>query len=268
MTHVLGNAKETSFRAVRIELLDEDRTTLSRASGVLVQEDREVFLYTCWHVVTGINFLTPELLAPPTRRKYLRFFTQDFQQRSPTIQAIGNSREWVIDLYRDDGTTPVWKQDQTKRDHADIECLGLRLPQFNDVVRIPVSLPSEFQEIFCFSLSDIWQYLSNEAADVALVGYPYGFSASGITQPTPIFLKRSVAAWMGTNRLLLDGGGAPGMSGCPVLCYHEARWWLMGIYSGIIFPDAQLQATNKQDTTMRLGVVYGLRLARGFMGFR
>ena len=48
-----------SFKAVRLETLDERKTILGRATGFLVRDADGLFLYSCWHVVTGVDFFRP-----------------------------------------------------------------------------------------------------------------------------------------------------------------------------------------------------------------
>src|SRR5262249_28353808 len=104
-----------------------------------------------------------------------------------------------------------------------------------------------------------------------IVGYPYGFSAFGPNQPTPIVLTRFVA---GSNRIagrhqqiLLESIGAPGMSGGPVFVEQEDRLLLAGIYSGSIcphFPAPRGDRVTDLGTMSNLTAVFSgdLRLVR------
>jgi hypothetical protein len=67
--HPLQNSIMIGMKAVRLETLDEQQRLLSRATGFFVKESDGTFLYTCWHVVTGIDFLRPTPKALPTRRR-------------------------------------------------------------------------------------------------------------------------------------------------------------------------------------------------------
>jgi hypothetical protein len=85
--------------------------------------------------------------------------------------------------------------------------------------------------------SDIFANLMGAGTDVAIVGYPYGYSAVDVTTPEPVFLKRSIASnrTASVGYALLDGGGTPGMSGAPIIVHQQDRWWLLGMYTGVIF---------------------------------
>ena len=59
-------------------------------------------------------------------------------------------------------------------------------------------------------------------------------------QPVPVVLTRFIAATQvpGDKReLLLDGCGAAGMPGGPVFIERDAAIYLLGMYTGSIFPD-------------------------------
>ena len=46
---------ELPFKAVLIRCLDEHKRPLNHASGFIRRESGRLFLYTCWHVVTGYD---------------------------------------------------------------------------------------------------------------------------------------------------------------------------------------------------------------------
>jgi len=90
----------------------------------------------------------------------------------------------------------------------------------------------------------------------------------GTGTPAPIFLKRSIASNQ-TEQVgvtLLDGGGTPGMSGASIVAKHDDRWWLFGIYTGILFPDHMYGSNaTKNDRFAALGMMAQLSIARAFM---
>ena len=93
-----------------------------------------------------------------------------------------------------------------------------------------------------------------------IVGYPYGYSALGTEQPTAIILTRFIAAERIKDRqteILLDGPGAPGMSGGPVFIEHDAVLYLLGIYTGLIYPDHVIE---KNEKTTALGTMSNMVL--------
>jgi Trypsin-like peptidase domain len=255
------------LKAMRLEALDKDQNVLCRASGFLVSESDGLFLYTCWHVVTGVDFLDPTPLTPPERRAFIRLYCQDVQQRQPGIQAIGNAHVKEVPLFTA-SEEPRWLQESAERAIPDLQAIGIRVPKSFDVVRIPVNLDSELRSVVEFQKTDIFTNYRLAGTDVVVVGYPYGYSAMGITTPEPVFLKRAIASSR-TSKVgytLLDGGAAPGMSGAPVLTNHQDEWWLLGMYTGVIFPDYQYGPPDSlNDRRAALGLMAHLHLARAFM---
>jgi hypothetical protein len=137
------------LKAMRLEALDKDQNVLCRASGFLVSESDGLFLYTCWHVVTGVDFLDPTPLTPPERRAFIRLYCQDVQQRQPGIQAIGNAHVKEVPLFTA-SEEPRWLQESAERAIPDLQAIGIRVPKSFDVVRIPVNLDSELRSVVEF----------------------------------------------------------------------------------------------------------------------
>ena len=133
-------------------------------------------------------------------------------------------------------------------------------PFWHDIVRIrlPASVVTSTTPVL--SRLDLWADPIAPADPLMLVGYPYGFSARQLTS-TPIVVKRHVAAISrdGARReILIDGAGAPGMSGGPVFYEWDRRLYLFGMYVGVIFPDAA--AENEPERSGALGIVCPMNL--------
>jgi hypothetical protein len=60
------------MKAVRLETFNKERKPLTRASGFLIRETDGLFLYTCWHVVTGIDFLNLNRMTPPISPSFIK----------------------------------------------------------------------------------------------------------------------------------------------------------------------------------------------------
>lgn len=76
----------------------------------------------------------------------------------------------------------------------------------------------------------------------------YGYSALGMGQPTPIVLTRHIAATRIEGRqreFLLDSAGAGGMSGGPVFVETPAGFFLVGLYTGLIYPDHVVERNER-----------------------
>jgi hypothetical protein len=255
------------LKAVRLETFDQEKRLLTRASGFLIRESDGLFLYTCWHVITGVEFLQPNPKTPPKRRAFIKLYSQDVQVRQPGVQAIGGGHTVELNLY-DGAGRPQWQQDPNEREQLDLQAIGIRVPKFFDLVRLPINLDPQVGEVVAFQKSDIFANIADAGTDVAIVGYPYGYSAVDATTPEPVFLKRSIASNRTANigNTLLDGGAAPGMSGAPVILKHEGRWWLLGMYTGVIFPDHQHGPEGPDnDRRAALGLMANVHIARAFM---
>lgn len=266
--HPLQNSLMVGLKAVRLETLDRDGNLLTHSTGFIINDKDGSFLYTCWHVVTGFDFLQPSTPhSRPPRRNSIRIHCQNVEQRQPGVQAIGGGYSLELPLYSETNE-PRWLQEPNAREQPDFDAIGIRVPSLFDVIRIRVDLPPHFRSVIEFQSDDVFTSFTGAGNDVVIVGYPYGYSAVDTTTPEPIFLKRSVASNRTANigYALLDGGGTPGMSGAPILTNHQGRWWLCGVYTGVIFPDHQRASEQaKYDRTAALGMMAPLYISRAFM---
>lgn len=261
--HQMSSTILIGTKALRLEVLGEGDALISRATGFVLEDSDGLFLYTCWHVVTGIDYQNPYPLAAPKKRVRIRAYAQQVNHLQPGIQSIGLSQAIDIELYEPSGEKR-WQQDPNHEENADLEAIGLHKPKFFDFVRIPISIAVSAVEILCFHKRNVFTNLLSSGDDVVIVGYPYGYSALGDIAPEPVFLKRSIAS--GRSRpTLLDGIGAPGMSGSPVIVFHSGRWWLEGMYTGQIFPDYKYKESRETDRFAALGQYASVQLARAFM---
>lgn len=260
-----------SLQAVRIECLDCAQQPISNAiaTGFLhADESGQLALYTCWHVVTGLDPNALKLGFELPKRRFIRLSLQEAVERQSGVVSIGGAQAVVLPLYGDTSEKigplqPLWEQPDWHVPNEFLNNVGLYLPSC-DVVRLV--LPPRFSPS-CLQLASNLPVLPGNASLPApgdkclIVGYPYGFSAAGLTQPTPVVFTRFIAsahiAGPRKFEFFLDGYGAPGMSGGPVLIEREQSLYLLGIYTGDIFPDHTLH-TNEKATAM--GTVADLRL--------
>lgn len=267
------------LKAVRIALLDANYDEVAArdaggrqvgaavASGFLVNEDSGTYLYTCWHVVTGINMHEPVLPGATglQRRAAVRISLRANNPLGGGVTVVGGEDSIDVDLY-DRSTTPwrpLWEQDDRSRDSDQIAISGLQVPFWHDAVRI--RLPDTFRPsrgLQTLNLAQqLWVHMLTPGDDLFLVGYPYGYRPLR-HHPTPVVLRRTVAVALmdGGSRLrevLLDGAGAKGMSGGPVFLQRDGEMHLVGMYTGAVFPDAP---TASPDRTTALGSVCRLDL--------
>lgn len=251
-----------SMRSVHIQCLNENKEPINGAyaSGFIVQENKQTFLYTCWHVVTGFNMHNVEVGRSLPNRKFLEVNLQNCDTQQAGIVVIGGNQSTILSLY-DDNNKPLWIQDSEDVPNYSLNNIGLKVPFYNDVVKL---LLPETISVFKTQLIKEDEILKNKLPligdKVYLVGYPYGYSALGLEQPTPIVLTRFIAARRIKDRqseILLDGPGAPGMSGGPVFLEHNDTLSLMGIYTGLIYPDYAIERNEK---TTALGTMTNLSI--------
>lgn len=248
---------ELPFKAVRLQCLDLNGSELSgrTASGCIRREEGKLFLYTCWHVVTGLDPYDLRIGVQLPLRRFIEVLLQSHESPQEGVVTIGGSQRLRLPLYTDpeNASGPLWWQEVDDVPNPDLNAIGIRVPFWHDVVKLP--LPPDF------SLYDLLYLDGNAVAPangvhvgekILFAGYPYGYSALGLERPTPIVISRHVVAVNLHKRrrvLLLDGGGAPGMSGGPAFLEREGAIWPIGFYTGIVFPDFDV-ATNERSTSL------------------
>lgn len=229
-------------QAVKIHCLDDEGQEIANAnaSGFLLRETDGLYLYTCWHVVMGIDMHHLPLTMPVRKRVALRLSIQNAQRQltqSPVQTfVIDGLRTLDIPLYesRDDASLPLWYQDPVHWEDG----ASIPVPHRHDAVKL--RLPDSFQtsEMHVIGADRVWHNLVFPGERMYVVGFPYGFSSRGENQPLAVVLTRFVASTQVADRLgeiLLDGTGAPGMSGGPVFVEKDDQLFLLGIYSGKIY---------------------------------
>lgn len=254
-----SNSIYVSHAVVRLEAIGENGITLGWSSGFVVDEKDFPSLYTCWHTVTGAD---PQNLPtkPPLKRVKLRLHTLKMESETPEITRIGGLKTIEINLFDDEGRRN-WLQGDPKEGIS-----GDLPPPHFDCVRFNVS---EFRNHFPGAFQpedDILNYL-DISEDAFIVGYPYGYSAFD-DSPDPVFLRRTRACmWAPNATILLDGPGAKGMSGGPVVTRIDNEWRLAGIYTGVVFPESTHFQKELQDgggvSRLPLGKYTMTVLARG-----
>lgn len=239
-----------SFRAVHIQCLDCDNADIrnANASGFIVNENNQLFLYTCWHVVAGYDMHNIKVGRHLPNRESLRVTLQNYETLQPGVSSLGGNQSITIPLYsgEEQNLFPVWIQEKKDKPHADLNSINVKVPSLHDVA------VSDMQTL---SNDDIYTSLPVTGDKLLIVGFPYGYSVLGMQQPTPIVLTRFLADWRYVEgrdmHLLMDGPGAPGMSGGPVFVERDDALYLTGIYTGLIYPD---HIIGQNDKTTALGI--------------
>lgn len=240
---------ELPFKAVHILGLKEGDIPHTVASGFILREADGLYLYTCWHVVTGYDPDDLKVLQPPKQVALMMHF-QGMEQRAPGMVVTGGHQAIRIDLY--DNTTsprtPRWRQSDLHIPHGDLNAINIRVPFWGDLVKIKLPDDLNVSPIQVIELSSCMPGLFPGIGEkMYVVGFPYGYSTMTMEQPTAVVLTRFLAANTVNKKVcaaLLDGIGAAGMSGCPVFIERNERSFLAGIYTGSIFPDHVIAQNN------------------------
>lgn len=242
---------ELPFKSVLLRCLDEQQRPLKTGSGFIRRESGELYLYTCWHVVTGYDKNDVKVGTHLPNRVYLEVNMQDAQLQLG-VTSIGGLQSIVLQLYDISQTPkkPLWYQDNRHIPHADLNAIRIFVPFWHDAVKIKLPPDIRISDMQVIEESNVFP--SNTSLTTGdklyVVGYPYGYSAFGAQQPTPVVLTRHVAATLFGGRLqevLLDGAGAPTMSGGPVFVERDAEIHLLGMYTGLIYPDYVVNANER-----------------------
>ena len=242
---------------MQLRCLDEEKRPLKHASasGFVRIEDGVPFLYTCWHVVTGYDRNDLRVTNVLPKRAFLEVFVQDPQQQTDDTSVAGGPLSFTIALYDESAwpKKPRWYQDRAHRPHPDLNAIGLCVPSWHDVVKIPLSTDVKLSDLQLVSHPVPASNMTLRPGDkIYVVGFPYGFSTGAAGLPAPVVLTRFVTATemsSGRQEFLLDSGGAPGMSGGPVFVERDDDIALLGVYTGVIYPDPAI-ADQRQVTAL------------------
>jgi hypothetical protein len=244
---------ELSFRSVQLRCLDAGRQPLKHASasGFIRIEDGVPFLYTCWHVVTGYDRNDLRVTNALPKRAFLEVFMHGPRPHTKSSSLVGGLLSFTIPLYDESARPkkPLWYQDRAHLPHPDLNSIGLCVPSWHDAVKIPLSTDVKVSQLQLVSNPVLASNAMLEPGDtIYVVGFPYGFSTGGPGVPTPVVLTRFVTATAVSGRpqeFLLDSGGAPGMSGGPVFVERDNDIALLGVYTGIVYPEPVIERNAK-----------------------
>ena len=232
------------------------------ASGFVRRESGRLYLYTCWHVVTGFDPHDVRIPFNRPSREYLKVALQMADQRQPGIEVIGGVQTIILPLFDTSAgsSKPRWHQDKCHIPHADLNNAGVFVPFWHDLVKLELPSDLAISDIQIIDEARINNALVVPGDKCLVVGFPYGFSSAGPDQPTPIVLTRFLAShriYGRRQQVLLESAGAPGMSGGPVYIERDDELLLLGVYTGLLYPDYHKESNEK---TTALGTVSDLTL--------
>lgn len=234
------------YKAVHLQSMTADGRVLTNGTGFLRREGKHIFLYTCWHFVTGLDPFDLKFSLEWVRREKLKLSMQASDTPGPGMNRVGGLQSLEIPLYDDEGNT-VWLQEENHVPNLSVNEAGFYLPLMFDAVKI--RLPNSLQVCELQLVADPPPNLAVGIGDrIAVVGYPHGYSSLGPNQPTPIVVTRFVASTKvegAKSQCLIDGGCTPGMSGGPVFLHRRDEIYIAGIYTGEIYPDHATRAPEK-----------------------
>lgn len=253
-------SRELEFKAVHIQCLDNDGIAIENAygSGFIRREGGRHFIYTCWHLVTGYDMNCVRVGNKLPNRKKIKVVLTNVQKSSNHFVTISGCQSIEIPLYHESERSnhfyPRWCQDKQDVPQLELNEIGIRVPLWRDTIKI--ELPDSVILTDFHLIDDEHCYLESPEIGnkVFIVGFPYGYSSHGLDHPTPVILSRSVASSSINERLsevLLDGPGAPGMSGGPVFVETSTGLMLSGIYTGTIYPSRK---NGLDDRGVSLGI--------------
>lgn len=220
------------YKAVRL-IVSLDGAHDRLATGFLRREGGDVYLYTCWHVVTGYDPFEAIGDVKPFRPRLVAELPAYHEQGGYWILGA-DTRRVEIPLY-DAERQPLWWQDSVRRDDIFLEGIGLHRPLRHDAVKIrfPPEIPLAPAQLIPDST---WLNEEPRVGEKLLIaGYPYGFSATDT--PYPVVLTRFVASDRFGDRddyMLIDSAGIEAMSGAPVFVERRSLL-LVGVYCGEIY---------------------------------
>lgn len=160
---------------------------------------------------------------------------------------IGGLQKLKIPLY-DASQKPLWYQNDTHIPHLDLNGINIFVPVSHDAVKIELPSDIRISDTQLIEERDSFVNTISLGDKLYIVGYPYGYSAYGSKQPTPIVLTRYVASLRIDGRVqevLLESPGAPSMSGSPVFIERDSEVKLFGLYTGLIYPDHIIETSEK-----------------------
>lgn len=239
MNKFIPNVDPYSMVSLKIEPHFND-VLLSNATGFLIEYMNNCYLVTNWHVVSGRNADTLEILdrknaAIPNKLK-IKFHAGVF----------GSCQEKFMDLF-DSDNNPLWIQ-HPKGHTIDIVLLKINKNEFDEKIRF-----------YCFDpiyLSQV-DMVVRPSESVSIIGFPLGLSCGGIF---PIWKTGHVASDIDVDldekrpAFLIDATTKSGMSGSPVFfrsnnyesskasinvgCGISTRF--LGVYSGRIHEESDV----------------------------
>jgi len=221
------------------------RKELGTATAFVALSQGRYYLVTNWHVVTGRNPKTGEILSEtggvPDRLAVLHH----------VAKKLGQWQHRIHGLY-DESDDPLWLEHPVHGRSV-------------DVVALPIDAQPEGTRFFHYDLDRGWPLISFAPSNtVSIVGFPFEISGGGglgVWVQGTIATEPAVDYW-DLPLMLVDSRTRPGQSGSPVMLYrtdgyvtedgstinnHTPAMRLIGVYSGRINEESDLGLVWKLD---------------------
>jgi hypothetical protein len=224
-----------SASSLKIEAVTITGITLSTATGFVITHNNQYFLVTNWHVVSGRNTFTNQVMHSSIATPEL------LHVYCHSALGLGNWNVVRIHLYKKSGAQN-WLEHPFGRS---VDIVLIKLHPADDLQLYSLNLN--------LSETDI---VPTPAMSVSIIGYPYGLSTEGLW---PIWKTGHIASdpeldYNGHPAFLIDATTRGGMSGSPVIIrmssgYNnsagthvigEYKTKFLGVYSGRIHEDLEI----------------------------
>ena len=211
--------------------------TLGTATGFIVQKENSYYLITNWHVVSGRNPTTNQIVHPSSQVPDALYIWHHGKQ-------LGTWHKKKESLYEKDGTRR-WLE---HKNGNKIDIVALPLQNIaDDITLYPFDL----------SLADV-NMVPEVAMPVSIIGFPLGFTSAGFF---PIWKTGHIASepnldYHNEPLFLIDATTRGGMSGSPVVLRLSSgfknkdgkmimgssgyRTLFLGVYSGRLSEDSEI----------------------------
>lgn len=220
------------------------------ATGFFWKHEKEIYLVTNWHVLTGKDIFTGEFTEKGWCAEALtvHFLTRDSARQQPAAnsQILFNVKKHRFPLHRE-YHEPLWLQHQRTFDlNIDIAML-----------RLDAEVVSSIPNIVCMNGYGFEKQFSVPGSEIFIIGHPLSSKTSKYPLTFPIWKRGSIASellvpWNMRPAFLVDTRTSAGMSGSPVIrrtfgpavkgdlslsLNNAVCSEFMGVYSGRLYDD-------------------------------
>ena len=265
----MGNIQAKSFTAVQIEPLSkETRIGLPMASGFMCSYKSRFYLVTNWHVVSGRNFETNEIMH--NRGAIPGFLNLKFHIANEDSNGVANPSSYSINdipLYKmveDEEAkwspeVPLWLEHPKLKQSVDVVCLDIT----EDITNLKID------NIIVYNIEE--EIENGTSVNVMDNVFVIGFPLKSSTTPNgyPIYKGATIASEPNVKQKLplfyIDGKTKKGMSGSAVILierpklendrgvlkFYTANVYLVGVYSG-------RERQSKDEHEAEMGIVWNI----------